>query len=121
MSSPQPPHQQRRSAGDSKKSTPPSTIVTRNGARKAKIQTRAMSVTAKPSASVVAAKKKAQQKKKQMVDTVIKDHYQIAMESKTKVKGCTGFVTEPRMIEHRCLWDDNYPECPERLISVLDR
>ncbi|CAK1602419.1 unnamed protein product [Parnassius mnemosyne] len=121
MSTPPPPHQQRRSAGDSKKSTPPSTIVTRNGARKAKIQTRAMSAAAKPSASVVAAKKKAQQKKKQIVDTVIKDPYQIAMESKTKVKGPTGFVTEPRMVEHRCLWDDNYPECPERLISVLDR
>ncbi|CAH2050846.1 unnamed protein product, partial [Iphiclides podalirius] len=121
MSTPPPPQQHRRSAGDIKKATPPSTIVTRNGARKAKIQTRAMSASAKPSASVVAAKKKALQKKKQIVDTVIRDQYQVAMESKMKVKGPTGFVTEPRMAEHRCLWDDNYPECPERLISVLDR
>lgn len=43
------------------------------------------------------------------------------MESKSKVKGPTGFVTEPRMAEHRCLWDDKYPECPERLIGVIDR
>ncbi|XP_068626172.1 histone deacetylase 6 isoform X1 [Battus philenor] len=121
MSSPPPVQQQRRSAGDHKKSTPPSTIITRNGARKAKIQTRAMSAGAKPSALVVNAKRKALQKKKQIVDSVIKDHYQIAMESKMKVKGQTGFVTEPRMVEHRCLWDDNYPECPERLISVLER
>ncbi|KAM3967446.1 LOW QUALITY PROTEIN: histone deacetylase 6 [Aphomia sociella] len=121
MSTPPPP-QPRRSAGDSKKATPPtSTIVTRNGARKAKIQTRAMSAGAKPSASVLAAKRKAQQKKKQTMDTIIKDHYQIAMESKNKVKGPTGFVTEPRMAEHRCLWDDKYPECPERLIGVIDR
>ncbi|XP_026319696.1 histone deacetylase 6 isoform X2 [Hyposmocoma kahamanoa] len=75
-----------------KKTTPPATsIVTRNGARKAKIQTRAMSAGAK------------------------------AMDSKTRVKGPTGFVTEPRMAEHRCLWDENYPECPERLIGVIDR
>ncbi|XP_059051071.1 histone deacetylase 6 [Achroia grisella] len=121
MSTP-PPLQTRRSSGDSKKTTPPtSSIVTRNGARKAKIQTRAMSAGAKPSAAVLAGKKKAQQKKKQTVYSLIKDHYQIAMESKTKVRGPTGFVTEPRMAEHRCLWDDKYPECPERLIGVIDR
>ncbi|XP_073957715.1 histone deacetylase 6 isoform X3 [Choristoneura fumiferana] len=74
-----------------------------------------------PSASVATVKRRAQQKKKQTVDTVLRDHYQIAMESKTKVKGPTGFVTEPRMAEHRCLWDDSYPECPERLTSVINR
>ncbi|XP_045775789.1 histone deacetylase 6 isoform X1 [Maniola jurtina] len=119
MSIPLPP-QTTRSSGDGKK-TPPSSIVTRNGARKAKIQTRAMSAGTKPSASVIAAKKKAQQKKKLTVDTVLRDPYQIAMESKSKVKGPTGFVTEPRMAEHRCLWDDKYPECPERLIGVINR
>lgn len=111
----------RRSSSEGKKTTPPSSIVTRNGARKAKIQTRAMSANAKPSAVVVAAKKKAQQRRKNNDDTVLRDYYQIAMESKKKVKGPTGLVTEPRMAEHRCLWDDNYPECPERLISVIKR
>ncbi|CAH2102127.1 unnamed protein product [Euphydryas editha] len=110
----------RRSAGEGKK-TPPSSVVTRNGARKAKIQTRAMSAGVKPSASVIAAKKKAQQKKKQIVDTVLRDPYQVAMDSKSKVRKPTGLVTEPRMTEHRCLWDDNYPECPERLIGVIKR
>lgn len=43
------------------------------------------------------------------------------MDSKNKIQGPTGFVTEPRMAEHRCLWDDNYPECPERLIRVINR
>ncbi|XP_052741818.1 histone deacetylase 6 isoform X1 [Bicyclus anynana] len=114
------PTQTTRSTGDGKK-TSPSSMVTRNGARKAKIQTRAMSAGAKPSASLIAAKKKAQQKKKTTGDTVLRDHYQIAMESKKKVKGPTGFVTEPRMAEHRCLWDDKYPECPERLIGVINR
>lgn len=117
------PQQQRRSTGENKKATPPlsSNVVTRNGARKAKIQTRAMSAGVKASASVVAAKRKAQQKKKHNFDTELRDHYQIAMDSKTKVKGPTGLVTEPRMAEHRCLWDDNYPECPERLTSVIKR
>ncbi|XP_041975577.1 histone deacetylase 6 isoform X2 [Aricia agestis] len=116
-----PPTQSRRSAGDAKK-TPPSSIVTRNGAKNAKIQTRSMlKPNVKPSPALLAAKKKAQQKKKTAFDTVLKDHYQIAMECKSKVKGPTGFVTEPRMTEHRCLWDENYPENPERLISVIKR
>ncbi|XP_032527662.2 histone deacetylase 6 isoform X2 [Danaus plexippus] len=119
MSTSSSPTAARRTASEVKK-TSPSSIVTRNGARKAKIQTRAMAA-AKPSASVVAAKRKAQQKKKFTMDTVLRDPYQTAMESKFKVKGATGFVTDPRMSEHRCLWDDNYPECPERLISVINR
>ncbi|GBP49135.1 Histone deacetylase 6 [Eumeta japonica] len=110
-------------SGDAKKNnTPPApNVVTRNAARNAKIQTRAMTGNAKPSASLLAAKKRAQQKKKHPVDTVLKDHYQIVMECKERVRGLTGVVTEPRMVEHRCLWDSNYPECPERLISVIDR
>ncbi|XP_047520597.1 histone deacetylase 6 isoform X1 [Pieris napi] len=112
----------RQSGGDAKKTQPPSSIVTRNGARKAKIQTRARTAaTSKPSASVVAAKRKAQLKKKTTVETVLRDHYQITMDAKTKVKGPTGFVTEPRMVEHKCLWDENYPENPLRLISVINR
>lgn len=43
------------------------------------------------------------------------------MEAKSKVKGPTGFITEPRMVEHRCIWDDEYPENPLRLISVINR
>lgn len=41
MQSTSPPTQTRRSAGEAKK-TPPSTIVTRNSAKNAKIQTRSM-------------------------------------------------------------------------------
>lgn len=25
------------------------------------------------------------------------------------------------MLEHRCLWDSNYSECPERLSCILER
>ncbi|RWS29799.1 histone deacetylase hda2-like protein [Leptotrombidium deliense] len=33
----------------------------------------------------------------------------------------TGLVYDERMIDHYCLWDPNYPECPERFSSILSR
>lgn len=33
----------------------------------------------------------------------------------------TGLVYDKSMAEHRCLWDDNYPECPERFTRVFQR
>lgn len=43
------------------------------------------------------------------------------MDSAKIVKGETGLVYDTRMAEHRCLWDPNFPECPERFTRVLDR
>lgn len=37
------------------------------------------------------------------------------------IRGETGIIYEESMAEHRCLWDQNYPECPERLTSVINR
>lgn len=36
-------------------------------------------------------------------------------------RGETGIIYERRMAEHRCLWDEGYPECPERFTRVLER
>ncbi|KZC13630.1 Histone deacetylase 6, partial [Dufourea novaeangliae] len=33
----------------------------------------------------------------------------------------TGLVFDRSMEEHKCLWDPNYPECPARLTSILQR
>lgn len=33
----------------------------------------------------------------------------------------TGIVYDDRMAEHKCLWDLNYNEKPERFTSVLKR
>jgi histone deacetylase 6 len=33
----------------------------------------------------------------------------------------TGVIYDNSMTQHTCLWDPNYPECPERLISVINR
>lgn len=33
----------------------------------------------------------------------------------------TGIIYDDRMIEHSCIWDPNYPECPERYKQSLKR
>lgn len=40
------------------------------------------------------------------------------MESK---RGKTGLVYDLRMTEHRCLWNNGYPERPERFTRILAR
>ncbi|KAJ6636527.1 Histone deacetylase 6, partial [Pseudolycoriella hygida] len=37
------------------------------------------------------------------------------------VQGKTGLVYDVRMTEHRCLWNDGYPECPDRFTRILNR
>ncbi|XP_071547214.1 uncharacterized protein HDAC6 isoform X2 [Panulirus ornatus] len=44
-----------------------------------------------------------------------------AQESVKIIQGKTGVVYDERMAEHRCLWDENYPENPERLMVTLQR
>jgi hypothetical protein len=44
-----------------------------------------------------------------------------ACESKNMVRKQTGIVYDRRMTEHKCIWDPNYPECPERFTRVLER
>jgi hypothetical protein len=44
-----------------------------------------------------------------------------AWEAKDMVRKQTGIVYDRRMTEHKCIWDLNYPECPERFIRVLER
>lgn len=36
-------------------------------------------------------------------------------------KGETGLVFDRRMSEHVCLWDEGYPECPERFTRIIER
>lgn len=77
---------------------------------------------AKSTAALLAAKKKARHRNmnKKHSDIVV-DIYQNAMDSKTMVHKQTGLVYDRRMAEHRCIWDPNYPECPERFTRVLER
>ncbi|OXU23235.1 hypothetical protein TSAR_003178 [Trichomalopsis sarcophagae] len=80
---------------------------------------------AKPSAAILAAKREAAQRKKALEkkssNTVIRDIYQKAIDAKEMVRKDTGLVYDESMAEHRCLWDENYPECPERFTRVFQR
>lgn len=131
-----------------------SPIVTRRGAQKAKIQTRAMVKSAvenrKPNAALLEAKRKAKLLKMQQpvtqIDGAVKDIFQNvnishiihiwwlfiihilyivsflqAVNAKYMMQRPTGLVYDESMSQHRCLWDDKHPECPERFIRVLDR
>lgn len=37
------------------------------------------------------------------------------------IRGETGIIYDESMAQHRCLWDESYPECPERFTSVINR
>lgn len=106
-------------------------VLTRLGVEKSKIQTRSVvrqqqqKKTRQPNATLQEAKRKAKEKlasQKIINDTIVcKDIFQSAMDSVKNVRGHTGIVYDNRMAEHRCLWDPNYPECPERFTRVLER
>lgn len=53
--------------------------------------------------------------------TIIKDPYQVALDSKSIMHKATGIIYDRRMADHCCLWDKNYPECPERFTEVMRR
>lgn len=72
--------------------------------------------------SLAAMKKKGRDRmSEEMQTTIIKDPYQVALDSKTCVQKATGLIYDRRMADHRCLWDEGYPECPERFTEVMRR
>ncbi|KAJ8683629.1 hypothetical protein QAD02_019421 [Eretmocerus hayati] len=80
---------------------------------------------AKPSAALLAAKREAAQKKKALgkrnSNTIIRDIYQKSIDAKDMTRKETGVVFERSMAEHKCLWDEGYPECPQRFTRVIER
>lgn len=77
------------------------------------------------SSSLAAAKKKARDRMSEEnsnnVVREVRDPYQSALDSKHVVRKATGLIYDRRMAEHRCLWDQGYPECPERFTEVMRR
>ncbi|XP_076299749.1 histone deacetylase 6 isoform X1 [Lasioglossum baleicum] len=78
-----------------------------------------------PSTALIAAKMQAAQRQmlqgKKSNNIFVRDVYQKAMDAYTLKRKETGLVFDRSMVEHKCLWDPNYPECPARLISILQR
>lgn len=51
----------------------------------------------------------------------LKDIYSNAMSAIDLIRGPTALIYDEKFAEHRCMWDENYPECPERYTRVLER
>lgn len=103
-----------------------SSLITRSGTQKAKVQTRSMkaSETArKPNLALLEAKKKAKLKMLESTEQIIpvKDIFQNAMDAKRFIRGETGVIFDESMAEHKCLWEKNHPERPERFLRIIER
>nr|XP_031839084.1 histone deacetylase 6 isoform X2 [Nomia melanderi] len=79
----------------------------------------------RPSEALIAAKKQAAQRQmlqgKKFNNIFVRDIYQKAIDAYNAKRKKTGLVFDRSMVEHKCLWDPKYPECPARLTSVLQR
>ncbi|XP_071441750.1 histone deacetylase 6 [Hetaerina americana] len=76
-----------------------------------------------PSAALLEAKRKAMKKgrtQNQRTD-VVKDVYAAMHEWRELTRKATAVVWDERMLKHKALWDESYPECPERLSCIIER
>uniref|UniRef100_A0A8D8ZMH7 Protein deacetylase HDAC6 n=1 Tax=Cacopsylla melanoneura TaxID=428564 RepID=A0A8D8ZMH7_9HEMI len=60
-------------------------------------------------------------KKPKRSQDYIRDMYFNAQQSKDLIMKPTGITYDDSMDQHVCLWDSNYPECPERYTRVIQR
>ncbi|KAI5754266.1 hypothetical protein M8J77_007296 [Diaphorina citri] len=74
------------------------------------------------SSALQAAKRRmlARKKPKRSQD-YMRDMYFNAQLSKDLIMKPTGIIYDDSMTQHVCLWDPNYPECPERYSRVMQR
>ncbi|XP_015110573.1 histone deacetylase 6 [Diachasma alloeum] len=100
------------------------TMSTKQGLRSNEGKRSSRLAKVRPSQAIIVAKREAAQKRKTQKNSdscYVRDIYQTAIDSKNMIRGPTGVVYDRSMAEHRCLWDDKYPECPERFTRVLER
>ncbi|XP_049543518.1 histone deacetylase 6 isoform X1 [Anopheles darlingi] len=71
--------------------------------------------------SEMSAAKRRQSEESAIKDQQLQDIYQNAISSSERQRFATGVVYDDRFVLHRCLWDPNYPECPERYLEVMKR
>jgi histone deacetylase 6 len=103
------------------------TVTTRNDIKEAKIKTRSMTKEKDDTRqnSLKEAKQRGRQKMSNKGNSELeslKDIYSNALSSKLLIRKQTGIIYDDSMgVEHYCLWDQNYPESPERYSSVMNR
>lgn len=55
------------------------------------------------------------------IDCVVEDVYEKAASIGPVPRKKTGIIYDDSMALHKCEWDENYPENPERYLAVMDR
>uniref|UniRef100_A0A182K760 Protein deacetylase HDAC6 n=1 Tax=Anopheles christyi TaxID=43041 RepID=A0A182K760_9DIPT len=125
-------------------------VVTRSSAKQSKVRTRAQQAAteaekeerrvklfggyrATGKGSIAEAKKQGklrmsatsgtndQRRSSDFTEVQLKDIFHNAQSAGRLVRGSTGILYDDRFALHRCLWDTNYPECPERYLRVMER
>ncbi|XP_034109218.1 histone deacetylase 6 isoform X2 [Drosophila albomicans] len=80
----------------------------------------------KPSPSLLEAKRRARNMLKSQTSNVamqetVTDIFQNAVNAKNMERGPTALIYDESMAQHRCLWDDQHQERPERFTRTLER
>lgn len=107
-------------------------MITRKEAQEAKIKTRAMVSKANNTNKISLVEAKRNSRQKMLLkggneaansnnNNSVKDIYGNALSSLYMLRGETSVIYDESMTQHYCLWDRNYPECPERFTSVINR
>uniref|UniRef100_A0A182S7G0 Uncharacterized protein n=1 Tax=Anopheles maculatus TaxID=74869 RepID=A0A182S7G0_9DIPT len=119
-------------------------VVTRSSAKQSKIRTRAQQAAIEAEkeerrvkfyggqrttgkGSIAEAKKQGklrmsanggtdERRSSDFTDVQLKDIFHNAQSVCSVERGPTGILYDERFALHRCLWDSNYPECPERYL-----
>ncbi|KAL0279876.1 UNVERIFIED_CONTAM: hypothetical protein PYX00_001345 [Menopon gallinae] len=75
-----------------------------------------------PSETLLKIKKSMKQKAEQLKSPdFVKDDYEVVQSTRNFLKGTTGIVYDEEFSKHYCLWDQNYPECPDRNDYIIKR
>ncbi|XP_046383461.1 histone deacetylase 6 isoform X1 [Ischnura elegans] len=75
-----------------------------------------------PSAALLEAKRRAMKKgANSPKNDIVRDVYAAMHEWKDSTKKDTAVIWDEKMLNHKALWDEGYPECPNRLSSVIER
>uniref|UniRef100_A0A182P7U1 Protein deacetylase HDAC6 n=1 Tax=Anopheles epiroticus TaxID=199890 RepID=A0A182P7U1_9DIPT len=125
-------------------------VVTRSSAKQSKVRTRAQQAATEAEkeerraklygayrttgkGSIAEAKKQGklrmsatndaadQRRSSDFTEVQLKDIFHNAQSVCGMPRGTTGILYDERFALHRCLWDTNYPECPERYLRVMER
>ncbi|XP_054859461.1 histone deacetylase 6 isoform X2 [Eublepharis macularius] len=86
------------------------------------LETQAPSRKANRKGGLPEAKRKGRAKRlNKDTEDLVSGMQQLDLVAECKVSVGTGLVWDERMTEFHCLWDESFPECPERLMAIREK